>query len=619
MKHYEQIPLELKQLPNWCNFKLITKSGRTTKIPYQSLNGEKAKSNDATTWTSYEQALDAVHTGNYDGIGFFFSPPYFGVDIDHVDTFPPGTVEEFQQGLGTYWEYSPSGTGVHFICKGQLPPGRRRKGQVEMYDNARYFTMTGNTPCALPVLDCSQRILPLFEKYLGGSEEEVPPSAKKTALEELSSLCPLTDTQVLEKASRGQSGEKFKMLFQGDWEALGYPSHSEADLALCSMLAFWCGNDVSQIHRIFCDSGLYREDWQRKSQYTLKKAVETGHKVYEPAQMSHTQVAPLPVEPKNTVEDYRKRHSVKENIPAFIQGIVDSRKNSVVSTGFQSLDTMLDGGLYEGLYVIGAISSLGKTTFSLQIADNLAKAGQDVLYFSLEMAKAELMAKSISRETAQQEGMEGKSAREILDGARWSHYQEEETKMLERAIRTYEAYGAHLFLFDEMEELTVEGISKAVAQHETLTGNRPVVIVDYLQILAPADARASDKQNMDKAVLALKRMSRSYHIPVLAISSFNRDNYTQGVHMASFKESGAIEYSSDVLIGLQYQGMGEKHRKNVLEETAMQAQAGTPVKVELKVLKNRNGVKGQALFEFYGRYNLFRELWEEGGREEEGI
>ena len=148
-------------------------------------------------------------------------------------------------------------------------------------------------------------------------------------------------------------------------------------------------------------------------------------------------------------------------------------------------------------------------------------------------------------------------------------------------------------------------------------GIPPVVVIDYAQILAPADIRATDKQNTDKNVLELKRISRDYQIPVLAISSFNRENYTEPVNMASFKESGAIEYSSDCLIGLQYAGWdyqnGEKeseHKKRVrekLDTISAVSKQGMPIDIELKVLKNRNGAKGKFNFRFYPMFNLFEE------------
>lgn len=127
-------------------------------------------------------------------------------------------------------------------------------------------------------------------------------------------------------------------------------------------------------------------------------------------------------------------------------------------------------------------------------------------------------------------------------------------------------------------------------------------MVDYLQILAPFNDRATDKQNVDRAVLELKRISRDFKIPVLVISSFNRVNYREAVSMESFKESGAIEYSSDVLIGLQLRGAGESG----FDPT--EAKQRNPRDVEAVVLKNRNGPVGARIrFRYYPVFNFFAE------------
>jgi replicative DNA helicase len=130
--------------------------------------------------------------------------------------------------------------------------------------------------------------------------------------------------------------------------------------------------------------------------------------------------------------------------------------------------------------------------------------------------------------------------------------------------------------------------------------------------------RATDKQNTDKTVLELKRISRDYKLPVIGISSFNRDNYTAPVNMAAFKESGAIEYSSDVLIGLQYQGMDyqegeadgarQKRIRKLNKDNDMAAREGRGIEIELKVLKARNGGKGTSdPLTFYPMFNSFIE------------
>ena len=307
----------------------------------------------------------------------------------------------------------------------------------------------------------------------------------------------------------------------------------------------------------------------------------------------------------------------------FLDNIAASASATYIPTGFEGLDSILDGGLFPGLYVVGAISSLGKTTFCLQIADQIAAAGQDVLIFSLEMARNELIAKSISRLTVlqdlQQNGStsNAKTTRGILTGSRYASYSRAEKELIKKAVSLYSETARHIYITEGMGDVGVKEIRERVQRHVRITGRRPVVVIDYLQIIAPADIRATDKQNTDKAVLELKRLSRDLGIPVVGISSFNRDNYTQPVNLSSFKESGAIEYSSDVLIGLQYTGMDyeegetdknrEKRIRELLKQAAADAKTGKAQHIHMKILKNRNGSKGEMLLEFYPMFNYFRE------------
>ena len=300
--------------------------------------------------------------------------------------------------------------------------------------------------------------------------------------------------------------------------------------------------------------------------------------------------------------------STAHYLQSFIDGIADSVNTPYIPTGFKGLDAVLDGGLYEGLYIVGAISSLGKTTLITQIADQIAQAGQDVLIFSLEMARAEIMAKSISRHTLQQVLSSGgdirnaKTTRGITTGKRYENYSKTERDLINGAIVAYSQYAGHIYISEGIGDIGAEQIRKTVKQHTLFTGNTPVVIIDYLQILAPYSERATDKQNTDKAVMELKRISRDYKTPVIGISSFNRANYSVSVTMEAFKESGAIEYSSDVLIGLQLKGMGEK------DFDANEAKKKSPREIELVILKNRNGSTGDKLgFKYYPLFNYFEE------------
>ena len=300
--------------------------------------------------------------------------------------------------------------------------------------------------------------------------------------------------------------------------------------------------------------------------------------------------------------------SAQGHLAAFIDGIAQSVDTPCLPTGFKTLDEALDGGLYEGLYIVGAISSLGKTTLVTQIGDQIAAGGHDVLIFSLEMARTELMAKSLSRHTlelalaAKMGTIYAKTARGITDGMRYARYGDREREIIRQAVVQYANYAGRIFIEEGVGDIDVTRIRERIARHIDLTGNTPVVIVDYLQIVAPYNERATDKQNMDKTVLELKRISRDFKLPMVAVSSLNRMSYGQKISMEAFKESGAIEYSSDVLIGLQLRGAGEAG----FDPT--EAKKKNPREIEAVILKHRNGqVGGKIAFEYYPMFNFFKE------------
>ena len=290
----------------------------------------------------------------------------------------------------------------------------------------------------------------------------------------------------------------------------------------------------------------------------------------------------------------------------FRQYIQTQATRPPLATGFSRLDEALDGGLYDGLYVLGAISSLGKTAFCMQIADQLAKQGRDVLVFTLEMTQYELMARSISRETFLLDDSRGKkyakTVRGVLDGRRYAGYSDRDRTQLELAEETYASYAGHLWFREGSHETGVDFIGREVARHVEETGVTPVVLVDYLQIIAPVDVHFTDKQNLDRVVCALKKLSRTYSLTILAISSFNRENYNVEATMSAFKESGGIDYSADVLLGLQARGAGSRSF-NIEEEKRKD-----PRELELKILKNRTGALGQPVpFRYYPAFSCFQE------------
>lgn len=355
--NFKNIPEELKKMCNWCNWQYQKRKGqkKLTKIPYHPETGKPAKSNDPSTWSSFEQVIETLAKGYYDGIGFFFTPPYFGVDIDHMDDMEQGQniLEEFQSSLQTYCEYSPSGKGIHLICKGALPKGGNRKGLFEMYQvtydkqgalkGGRYFTMTGNAIGEFPIVDCSQSIEALHTKYITPSTKPKGKStdAKKDALLQLpiqtepyliqenshSKESFLSDGEILEKACNCRGGDKFAALYQGQWQSY-FPSQSEADLSFCTSLSFWTQKDIAQMDRLFRTSGLMRDKWNRptgNSTYglmTLETAIQLCTSTY-----SRTQVRESPPQERGNTQVIGTTELVASQPIQPIQPFIEKRKN----------------------------------------------------------------------------------------------------------------------------------------------------------------------------------------------------------------------------------------------------------------------------------------------------
>lgn len=273
MTKLEKIPNELKKLKQWVCY-------TADKLPKNARTGGNAQSNNPLTWSDFETACKAVDKYHFDGIGFMFAPPYFGVDMDDC-VENQELIDEFVESLQSYTEWSRSETGIHIICKGKLPEGARRKGKIEMYENGRYFIMTGNRydDKYSEIVDCTEAIKILHQKYLyTPAPKAIPREVEKVDM---------TDREIIDKARNCKTGTLFQLLYSGSWEGL-YPSHSEADLAFCNHLAFWTQRNEAQMDRIFRSSGLMRDKWDKKrgsltyGQIVIQKACSSCVDVYEP-------------------------------------------------------------------------------------------------------------------------------------------------------------------------------------------------------------------------------------------------------------------------------------------------------------------------------------------------
>lgn len=272
-QRYSNIPQELKTLKRWVGYKVETLvGGKKTKRPYNSLSGSMARVNDPITWSNFNLALSGCVKYNFDGIGFVLGDGIFGVDLDNhynengeletpKEEFD-NLANEFISTLDSYTEWSQSGNGIHIICKGKLPEGSRRRGCVEMYDANRFFVFTGNAINNVEIKDGEEKIVPLWEKYVYTPVSVQPISEHQQKYMGLAyETLKLSDEEVLENVANSRQAQNFFRYYdEGDTSLQGGDA-SKADMAFCSMLAFWCNKDAIQMDRIFRNSGLMRPKW----------------------------------------------------------------------------------------------------------------------------------------------------------------------------------------------------------------------------------------------------------------------------------------------------------------------------------------------------------------------
>ncbi|MGH0601498.1 phage/plasmid primase, P4 family [Bacillus mycoides] len=261
--NFNEIPAELKALPQWILWKFETRNGKQTKVPCQ-FNGEMARANDRRTWSTFATAVKFYLEGDYDGIGFVFSRQdnYIGIDIDKcvVEGKTNAFATEIIDTLDSYTEFSPSEKGIHIIIKGSLPQsvlgtGRKNtKHGLEIYSYGRFFTFTGNRENSNDVYDRTDELAEVFEQYFDDSDIQGRVNLAEFEKDEIK----ISNESLWEKMFRSKNGDKIRSLFNGD---LINGDHSGSDQSLCNHLAFWTGNSAPRMDAMFRESSLIRDKW----------------------------------------------------------------------------------------------------------------------------------------------------------------------------------------------------------------------------------------------------------------------------------------------------------------------------------------------------------------------
>ena len=303
-----------------------------------------------------------------------------------------------------------------------------------------------------------------------------------------------------------------------------------------------------------------------------------------------------------------------DNVSLYIDSIMGddiARRKEIGKkpTGFKNLDEQTKGGLRPGLFLLGAISSLGKTTFCSQLADGMAENGADVIYFSLEQSRLEMVSKSLSRESYLIDPDRAVTGQAIMDGFL--------PDIVIEAARNYKKKVAdRVSIIEAGFNCDTQFITEYVRNYYQKTGKRPVVIIDYLQVLKTgeiANRRGQQtREIVEECISQLVLLKRELDLTIITIVSLNRSNYLQPFDFESIKETGLAEYSGDVVWGLQLQCLDDplfnsgdtklKEKREKIKE----AKAEIPRRVKLVSVKHRGQ---QAIydcsFKYFPQYDLF--------------
>lgn len=644
LRDFSRIPDAMKQAARW-----VCWDEKKKPVNPATLYG--AKPNDPATWGTFEQAEKQIgkpcsvagQPGTVQGVGFMLGDGWTGIDLDGgaahgCGEIPKAVIDDFMA-LGTYCEYSKSGSGYHIFGFYQGEPlqgssftwndGTPDKYGVEMYFSGRYFAITGNVyGFSTQILDVSASLPALHEKYIGKPNRE---KAQQAASPSRSTVT----------APTGETGDFLRANIESilaaidpdsprdTWYKIGAALKAEGfDI---SVFDAWSARgskykgfrDISSVWNSFRRSNGVNGGYIVKQAQIAGWRPETVTESYKPKTAAqdfegltvHTaQPAPDPQPAQAQPAPAKALESATSALARFLAttGNVEYRP---LSTGFSGLDTILNGGFDPGtMSIVVAEPGTGKTALVMQIAENMAKNGQPVIVFNLEMSEDQLIARSLSRLTAEIVGvvkdqyhntvdpgdLGAVNGKEALYSNQWGLMTQKKRENIVNAIGRFGEYAGNLYIVTD--PITEYGqIIEAVTAFKAQTGKTPVVIVDYLQLLF-TDGRTSAVYSAKDIILGLKqKIAREMQTAVIMISATGRDKAKRGkMDLQSAFGSSFIEYSADYQFGLE---------KVDPEEVRYNLEKTFEKPLTLSLVKGRmnrpHSVQG---FFFAGAYSYCREI-----------
>ena len=654
LRDFSRIPDAMKQVKRWVCW-------NETKKPVNPVTLYGAQSNNPETWGTFKQAEAQIGKpcsvanvpGTVQGVGFMLGDGWTGIDLDGgkehgCGEIPQSVIDDFSA-LGTYTEHSKSGGGYHIIGIYQGEPlqgssftwndGTPDKYGVEMYFSGRYFAITGNIyGYSSEILDITEGLPALHEKYIAEpnrkkAQQAASPSRSTVTAPTgeqneflraniyslLAAIDPDSPREVWWRIGAALKAEGFDVSVFDEWSARGskYKGHREIASVWNSLRrggvngGYIVKEAQSNGWRPETVTDSYKpktaaQDFSGITVHTAQPATAEPAPDAQPATAQPVQAAPAPVKaPENALSALKR-----------FKATTGSLEYRPIATGFPGIDTMLNGGFDPGtMTIVVAEPGTGKTALVMQIAENMAKNAQPVMVFNLEMSEEQLIARSLSRLTAEIVGtvvnpalnppynivdpgdLGAAKGKEALYSNGWFTLDEKKRRNLSEALERFEKYGENLYLVTD-PITQYEQIIEAVTAFKAATGKTPVVIVDYLQLLF-SDGKTSAVYSAKDIILGLKqRIARQMQTAVIMISATGRDKAKKGkMDLQSAFGSSFIEYSADYQFGLEKVDPEEYVYKTFEKPLVLSL-----VKGRMEVPHSRQG-----LF-FAGAYSLCREI-----------
>ena len=633
-----KLPKYLQEHGRFCVWKYVWDEARQawTKVPYQPKATQYgASSTNAAHFTDIHTALD--HAEGFDGLGALIYGDVSAIDIDHCIS-NTGELSQLAQTvietMDSYTEYSPSGKGIRIFFRATgkstgydkeiyklnnqdaRDPRQAWEGKqgLEVYiagTTNKYATVTGNAIRAVEVKERSAEVKQILDRYMKR------PTADRPAAAPAPSMLTLSDREILDKAIHAANGALFDRLYYGG-DIGGYPSPSEADLALFNLLAFWTGRDAARMIQLFKASALYRTKKSGGDKYlmtTAEKAIAGCNTTYAEQKAQRMEAASVNVAAPQEEPQETAAITTAQAVDAFLEK-AQSRAFEPIPTGYKSIDLAIGGGfIRQTIVLLGAAPGAGKTIFAQQVCENIAKEGKaNVVYYNLEMSAEQLIARSLSRDTEY-------TPLQILQGYKWTPQQ---APVIIEAAERYKKTIAPRIKYNPCTSADYEQIHQSMEREaeaiEAAGDTLPlVVVVDYLQLLQGENKDAVE--TIKAAVMAFKDFAIRHNAVVFLIMAHSRATNESGeVKQGAGRDTSAIEYSADLQMALNYADVSgavldEKGLKAMYEKVSDYLSKGEVSKAsnemsyrKLTITKNRFGQeRSSAKLRFFGDSSKFME------------